>query len=123
MLRMPNQLREPAGDGWALVGDAGYHRDAITGHGISDAFRDAELLAAALDRALRDPRRGAEALASYGVERNRMLRELLDITCELGGFPAEARFTELLRDLARAIDDQAGELARRPLPAWLATAV
>ena len=38
--------------GWALVGDAGYYRDAVTGYGISDAFRDAELLAVALDQAL-----------------------------------------------------------------------
>ncbi len=38
---------EAHGPGWALVGDAGYHRDAVTGHGISDAFRDAELLAVA----------------------------------------------------------------------------
>jgi molybdopterin/thiamine biosynthesis adenylyltransferase len=38
-----------------LVNDAGYHRDPITGHGITDAFRDAELLARALDVALREP--------------------------------------------------------------------
>ena len=57
MLRMPNHARTAAGPGWALVGDAGYHRDAITGHGISDAFRDAELLAVALDQALRRPLR------------------------------------------------------------------
>ena len=42
---LPNHVRQAHGPGWALVGDAGYHRDPITGHGISDAFRDAELLA------------------------------------------------------------------------------
>ena len=42
MLRQPNQLRQAWGPGWALVGDAGYYRDAITAYGISDAFRDAE---------------------------------------------------------------------------------
>ena len=52
MLRQPNQLRQAFGPGWALVGDAGYYRDAITAYGISDAFRDAELLAVALDQAL-----------------------------------------------------------------------
>ena len=46
------------GPGWALVGDAGYHRDPITGHGITDAFRDAELLAEAADA--RAARRRAE---------------------------------------------------------------
>src|SRR5690606_27178857 len=37
-LRLPNQVRRAFGRGWALVGDAGYHRDPVTGHGISDAF-------------------------------------------------------------------------------------
>jgi flavin-dependent dehydrogenase len=37
MLRTPNYLRRSYGPGWALVGDAGYHRDAVTGHGLSDA--------------------------------------------------------------------------------------
>ena len=52
MLRHPNLMRQAFGPGWALVGDAGYHRDAVTAHGISDAFRDAELLAVAVDQAL-----------------------------------------------------------------------
>jgi flavin-dependent dehydrogenase len=46
---LPNYLRRPYGPGWALVGDAGYHKDPITAQGISDAFRDAELLAEAID--------------------------------------------------------------------------
>lgn len=44
------QFRKPHGPGWALVGDAGYFKDPFAAHGISDAFRDAELLAdAAVD--------------------------------------------------------------------------
>ena len=46
---VPNFFRKPFGPGWALVGDAGYNKDFITAQGISDAFRDAELCAAALD--------------------------------------------------------------------------
>jgi 2-polyprenyl-6-methoxyphenol hydroxylase-like FAD-dependent oxidoreductase len=38
------QFRKPFGPGWALVGDAGYFKDPFAAHGISDAFRDAELL-------------------------------------------------------------------------------
>ena len=45
-------FRVPAGPGWALVGDAGYHLDPITAQGMLDAFRDAELLAGAVDRGL-----------------------------------------------------------------------
>ena len=44
-----NFYRRPYGDGWALVGDAGYHKDPILAIGISDAFRDAQLLADASD--------------------------------------------------------------------------
>ncbi len=41
---VPGQFRKPYGPGWALVGDAGYFKDPFAAHGISDAFRDAELL-------------------------------------------------------------------------------
>jgi menaquinone-9 beta-reductase len=37
-------LRQASGPGWALVGDAGYFKDPLTAHGMTDAFRDAELL-------------------------------------------------------------------------------
>jgi flavin-dependent dehydrogenase len=40
---LPNYFRKPYGPGWALVGDAGYHKDPITAQGISDAFGDAEV--------------------------------------------------------------------------------
>ena len=33
-----NFFRKPYGPGWALVGDAGYHRDPVTAQGINDAF-------------------------------------------------------------------------------------
>ena len=45
---MPARLRRPVGDGWALVGDAGSFKDPLTAHGITDALRDAELLARAV---------------------------------------------------------------------------
>jgi flavin-dependent dehydrogenase len=45
---VPAYLRTPSGPGWALIGDAGCRVDPITGQGISDAFRDAELLADAI---------------------------------------------------------------------------
>jgi flavin-dependent dehydrogenase len=115
MTNIPNQIREPAGDGWALVGDAGYHRDAITGHGISDAFRDAELLADALDDALRHPYRERRALEEYRSERERLLREIFELTCELSQMPPTGRFVELQKELAAAIDRHAGELAARPI--------
>ena len=44
----PGQFRKAFGPGWALVGDAGYFKDPYAAHGISDALRDAELLADAV---------------------------------------------------------------------------
>jgi len=38
-------VRQPWGEGWALVGDAGYMTDPITAHGITNALRDADILA------------------------------------------------------------------------------
>ncbi len=41
-------IRQSWGPGWALVGDAGCFTDPIGVHGLTDAFRDAELLARAV---------------------------------------------------------------------------
>jgi flavin-dependent dehydrogenase len=45
---LPGYFRRPWGRNWVLVGDAGYHRDPYSAHGITDAFRDAELAARAV---------------------------------------------------------------------------
>jgi 2-polyprenyl-6-methoxyphenol hydroxylase-like FAD-dependent oxidoreductase len=113
----PNHVRRAAGAGWSLVGDAGYHRDPITGHGITDAFRDAELLADALDDALVDPRGEAAALADYHRERDRALAETFRLTEALARFPEPHRFAELQRELAEALEREALWLASRPAPA------
>jgi flavin-dependent dehydrogenase len=41
-------FRRSAGPGWALVGDAGHHKDPIIGWGISEALEQAKNLAAAI---------------------------------------------------------------------------
>jgi len=116
MLRSPNFVRQAHGAGWALVGDAGYHRDPVTGHGLSDAYRDAELLAVALDSALRGELDAHAALAGYQRERDRALREVFDLTCALAAYPPVSEFVELQKELSRAIDTSAAALAARPVP-------
>ena len=116
MLRQPNQVRQAFGPGWALVGDAGYHRDAITAHGISDAFRDAEFLAVALDQVLSAGAEESTALARYQQQRNQALGEIFDITCRLAAYPPVPAFTGLQKQLSAAIDKQAAALAARPVP-------
>jgi flavin-dependent dehydrogenase len=115
VLRQPNQVRRASGPGWALVGDAGYYRDAITAYGISDAFRDAELLAVALDQALAGGDDEAE-LAAYQRQRDLALREVFELTCQLAAYPPVATFVELQKRLSAAIDTQAAALAARPAP-------
>jgi flavin-dependent dehydrogenase len=116
VLRQPNQLRQAFGPGWALVGDAGYYRDAITAYGISDAFRDAELLAVALDQALAGRAEQATALGTYRQQRDQALREIFEITCRLAAYPPVPRFIELQKQLSAAIDRQAAALSARPVP-------
>ena len=79
----PNFFRRPFGPGWALVGDAGYHRDFITGLGITDAFRDAELLADAIDAGFSGRKPLDEALADYERGRNEIAEPLYDFTLQL----------------------------------------
>jgi flavin-dependent dehydrogenase len=118
VLRQPNQLRQAFGPGWALVGDAGYYRDAVTAYGISDAFRDAELLAVALDRALGADAEEEEAaaLVRYQQHRDQALREIFEITCRLSAYPPVSAFVELQKQLGGAIDKEAAALAARPVP-------
>ncbi len=77
-----NFYRRPYGPGWALVGDAGYHKDPITAQGITDAFRDAELLAEAIDDGYSGRQPMDEAFAGYERRRNEATRALYELTCQ-----------------------------------------
>jgi flavin-dependent dehydrogenase len=92
--------RRPWGPGWALVGDAGYFRDPNTAHGISDALRDAELLAQALLS-------GEQlALVHYQATRDAATERLFHASDELaGGRWDEARVDHLLRDASEGMRD------------------
>jgi len=91
-----NFLRKPYGSGWALVGDAGCHKDPYLALGVGDAFRDAELLANAIDDGLSGRRGLDEALADY--ERQRNEATLPDYRMNLD----RARFTPLPQKIRMA---------------------
>ncbi len=112
---LPNHVLQAVGPGWALVGDAGYHRDPITGHGITDAFRDAELLARRAGQMLRGDLPETAALAAYQTERNAALAPIFELTWQMAQFPPVDRFVELQKRLAVLIDNEATWLAGRPL--------
>ena len=110
----PNYFRRPYGPGWALVGDAGYHRDFITGLGITDAFRDAQLLADAIDDGFAERRPLDEALAAYEQRRNELAKPLYDATCEIAA--AENVGPEQFLPLAVALQAMMAE-ATKGMPA------
>jgi 2-polyprenyl-6-methoxyphenol hydroxylase-like FAD-dependent oxidoreductase len=88
----------------------------VTGYGISDAFRDAEQLAVALDAALGGEVGDAAALAEYQLRRDEAVREIFDITCELIEYPPVPEFVELTKRLVTAIDTEAAALAAQAVP-------
>ena len=118
--RLPNIVRQAAGPGWALVGDAGYHRDPVTGHGITDAFRDAEWLAVGRRPPAPAPDPARCTAVDYADLRTLALREIFRITCALAEYPPIEEFAALQRRLAAAIDDEAEQLAALDEPALLA---
>jgi 2-polyprenyl-6-methoxyphenol hydroxylase-like FAD-dependent oxidoreductase len=73
--------RAPVGPGWSLLGDAGLTMDPITAAGITNAFRDASLLAEAADEGLRDDLDGA--LAGFEERRNALSVPLYHFTCDM----------------------------------------
>jgi 2-polyprenyl-6-methoxyphenol hydroxylase-like FAD-dependent oxidoreductase len=77
---LPGYFRKPFGPGWALVGDAGYHKNPITAMGINDAFRDAELLAAAIDDDFSGRRTYEEGMTEYQQTRDHHAMPVYEFT-------------------------------------------
>jgi len=69
-MAVPNYFRKPYGPGWALVGDAALCMDPLKGHGISDAFCDAELLSDAIAAGFSEGTSLSDSLSAYEQERN-----------------------------------------------------
>ena len=92
-----NYYRTCAGPGWALVGDAGYHKDPFTGKGISDAFVHAELLADRLHEGLTGARPMAEALAEYQRRRDTDTRGAYEFTTQISDLDLSPELQGLFR--------------------------
>jgi flavin-dependent dehydrogenase len=101
---LPAHLRRAHGPGWALVGDAGYFKDPITAHGITDALRDAELLTRSLLRYGNG--------AAYEATRDLLSRPLLDATTALASYDWDMHEVAVLhRELKVATDEEVSLLA------------
>jgi flavin-dependent dehydrogenase len=75
-------LRKPYGRGWALVGDAGYHKHPITAMGMTDAFIDAERLVTALDATLSGRESYEAAMALYQRTRDEHAIPMYEMTSD-----------------------------------------
>jgi 2-polyprenyl-6-methoxyphenol hydroxylase-like FAD-dependent oxidoreductase len=106
-------VRQSWGPGWALVGDAGYYKDPITAHGITDALRDAELLAEAIVAATPGGAAGRRAMATYQETRDRLSHALWDATEEVAGYAWDStRARTLMRAVSASMSDEVDHLSR-----------
>ncbi|ODU07549.1 MAG: FAD-binding monooxygenase [Pseudonocardia sp. SCN 72-86] len=97
-IRYPdNFYRTAAGPGWALVGDAGYHKDPFTGKGIADAFVHAELLAARLDEGFTGARPMSDALSDYHRVRDSETRGAYQFTTMISDLDLSPELAGLFR--------------------------
>jgi flavin-dependent dehydrogenase len=102
VLRPSYFFRRSTGPGWALIGDAGHHKEFIVGLGITDALRDARELAAAIGE--EDPL----ALERWWRERDVRRIEMFHWSRELGDAQAVTPLQRLgTRRLAASPDLQA----------------
>jgi 2-polyprenyl-6-methoxyphenol hydroxylase-like FAD-dependent oxidoreductase len=98
-------FRQAYGRGWALVGDAGYFKDPLTAHGITDALRDAELLAGAIDAG------SDEALAEYQAQRDAASVDLFETTDAIASFSWNLHDVRVLHEaLAKAMSREVKQL-------------
>jgi len=118
---MPGHVLRSWGPGWALVGDAGCFKDPLTAHGITDALRDAELLANAV-------RVGTpQALADYQHQRDALAVPFMQLSDRIGSFDWDLasvkelhhQLSEMMAsecDVVRAFDGEAARAAAATAP-------
>ena len=118
---LANFLRTPFGPGWALVGDAGCTMDPITAQGISDAFHDAELCSAALDRVFRGERTFDDAMGEFHRARDAHLLPMYEFTTQMATLePPPPEMQQVLGAVAgnqQAMDDFVSVIAGTVSPA------
>jgi flavin-dependent dehydrogenase len=113
----PGHVRQSWGPGWALVGDAGYFKDPITTHGITNALRDAELLSAQILQSLSG--RLPETIARWRYEetRDRLSHELFTATEDVASYDWDTDvLPSLLHRVSAAMNHEVDYLQAMPDP-------
>ncbi|QTE03039.1 NAD(P)/FAD-dependent oxidoreductase [Streptomyces cyanogenus] len=96
-----NHVRTVTGPGWVLVGDAGCHKDSITGTGISDAFEQAALLAESVGDGLHDDRELGVALDRYATEHRLLMDPRYRTALDMARLEVPEERLEFTRWIAR----------------------
>src|SRR6266542_3988234 len=113
----PGHVRRSWGRGWALVGDAGYFKDPLSAHGLTDALRDAELLARGIIDVVVDGAAEEDALAGYQATRDALSAALFDVMDVIAGHRwSDDEIAGLLLQLSAAMADEVDTLATLPAP-------
>jgi flavin-dependent dehydrogenase len=109
---LPNFYRQPYGPGWALVGDAGVHKDPFLALGICDGWRDAELLANAISDGLSARRPLDQALAEFESQRDAASAADYDQNIQEARFPPIPAPALALRAAVRNNPDEATRMLK-----------
>ncbi|MGC0362204.1 flavin-dependent dehydrogenase [Rhodococcus sp. 27YEA15] len=102
MLYPDNYYRQSFGSGWALVGDAGYHKDPFTGWGITDAFKYAQLLSERVHEGLTGDRPMLEALAEYQNSRDAQSQGTYELTTSISELSLTPYYDSVFRAAGRS---------------------
>jgi 2-polyprenyl-6-methoxyphenol hydroxylase-like FAD-dependent oxidoreductase len=111
----PGHFRRSWGPGWALVGDAGYFKDPLSAHGLTDALRDAELLARGLIAVITDGGEERDALGNYQATRDALSAELFEVMDLIAGHRwTDDEIPDLLLRLNAAMANEVEAMAAFP---------
>ncbi len=97
-----NFYRRSHGPGWALVGDAGYHKDPLTGWGITDAFTYGELLADQLHLGLSGELPIDDAVAEYAKRRDEASAGVFQLTVTMAALTLPPFFYSVLKAVSQS---------------------
>jgi flavin-dependent dehydrogenase len=107
ILKLRFFFREAAGRGWALVGDAGLHKDPTPGLGMTDALRDAKNLAKAIVAG------GDRTLERYWRQRDVDSLELFSFANQMGSERFASAFQETIFDHVNQSEALKARMARQ----------
>jgi flavin-dependent dehydrogenase len=114
-------FRQAWGPGWALVGDAGYFKDPLSAHGISDALRDAELLGRATAGVLSGESSEVAAFGAYQRVRDELSKRLFTATDAVASYRwSLTELFDLLVEISAAMRVEFATLASMDEPTLVA---